>query len=376
MDESVDVLLVGFGAVGTMYAYIMQHGGRARVSVVCRRNFQSVKAHGIDISSEKYGTIKGWRPYRVFNSVSAACATNKPYNYVVLATKALPDVGPSNSEILEPLLSPSTYPFPQPVYVLMQNGIGVEKDLFESVSLATSGHPKVILASLYIMVNVVDGQVIHCDTERIAIGICRDTSRTENSAEETAILEPFASLITAAGSTVQIVSDIQGIKFSKNVWNAVFSTCSTLARCGLPGFFQHPHISEAVVPVIRAMFVEVVAVGRALGYDESVIPTSAIDACIAETATINTRSGIRHKPSMLVDLEMSQPLELEVILGELLRRAKSLNVDVPRIETLFALLTVVQAQILSANVSEHHSLPPSPGATPWRRILRRLRARR
>lgn len=81
---------------------------------------------------------------------------------MVIATKALPDVGQKNSAILAPLLSPS-YPFPQPVYVIMQNGLGVERDLLLAAEVTSSGSPSVILASLYIMANIVEGAVVHED---------------------------------------------------------------------------------------------------------------------------------------------------------------------------------------------------------------------
>lgn len=59
-----------------------------------------------------------------------------------------------------------------------------------------------------------------------------------------------------------------------------------------------------------------------------------------------SRTSTSHVPSMLVDAEREQPIEVEVILGEVVRMAKESNVDIPRIETLYALLVVVQNQIL------------------------------
>mgnify|MGYP001761042259 FL=1 len=46
-----EVLLLGLGAVGTLYAYILQSGG-ANVTAVCRSNYQVVRDHGIDIVSD------------------------------------------------------------------------------------------------------------------------------------------------------------------------------------------------------------------------------------------------------------------------------------------------------------------------------------
>jgi len=53
-----------------------------------------------------------------------------------------------------------------------------------------------------------------------------------------------------------------------------------------------------------------------------------------------------HTPSMLLDARRGRPFEVEVILGEVVRMARSVGVDIPRVETLYALLLVAQNQIL------------------------------
>jgi 2-dehydropantoate 2-reductase len=53
---------------------------------------------------------------------------------------------------------------------------------------------------------------------------------------------------------------------------------------------------------------------------------------MANTATMGS-----YKPSMLIDYLNKQPLEVEAILGEPVRRARALNVPVPTIETQYHL---------------------------------------
>ncbi|EEB92317.1 hypothetical protein MPER_09195, partial [Moniliophthora perniciosa FA553] len=53
-----------------------------------------------------------------------------------------------------------------------------------------------------------------------------------------------------------------------------------------------------------------------------------------------------HAPSMLLDMRQGKPMEVEVILGEVVRLAKRVGVDIPRIEMMYAILLVVQNQIL------------------------------
>jgi 2-dehydropantoate 2-reductase len=42
-----------------------------------------------------------------------------------------------------------------------------------------------------------------------------------------------------------------------------------------------------------------------------------------------SRASTTHVPSMFVDAEKDQPIEVEVILGELVRMAKEFNVEIP-----------------------------------------------
>lgn len=56
-------------------------------------------------------------------------SADRLYSYVFLCTKALPDIIP-NSRLLAPLLTPEyAKQHGQPVYVLVQNGLNVERDL-------------------------------------------------------------------------------------------------------------------------------------------------------------------------------------------------------------------------------------------------------
>lgn len=62
-----EVLLIGFGAVGAFYAYVLQRGG-ANVTTVCRSNLASVRSRGVDIVSMKLGESPHWQPTRVAGS--------------------------------------------------------------------------------------------------------------------------------------------------------------------------------------------------------------------------------------------------------------------------------------------------------------------
>lgn len=55
-----------------------------------------------------------------------------------------------------------------------------------------------------------------------------------------------------------------------------------------------------------------------------------------------------HKMSLWVDVEQGRPIEVEVIVGEVVRLAKEVGVDVPRLEVVESLMRGLQASILES----------------------------
>ncbi|KZT22253.1 6-phosphogluconate dehydrogenase C-terminal domain-like protein [Neolentinus lepideus HHB14362 ss-1] len=363
--ETKDVLLIGFGAVGAIYALILQKSQKARVTVVARSNYDAINSRGMHIKSAKYGDIPGWKPDRLVKSVSDAL--DRPYSYVVVCTKYLPEVS-ATPDILRPLLSvPYTSKHPQPTYVLLQNGLNVEQDLYYAAKTAKADEePRIISGSVWITTNLTaENIVLHGDFDRLTLGVYRpsDSIATSNTPSEQAVLDDFASIVTAGGGVASAVPDIQGVRFQKNLWNLAFSSFATLTGHPVTALFRRqnaektmpaPYIADVTaeliekytIPAIRGVLNEALAVGRAMGYDESALPTAVVEGTIAGTKQLHMVPENNHRASMLLDIENGRPTEVEGIVGEVVRMAAHKGVDVPRIETIYALLLVVQNQIL------------------------------
>jgi len=71
--------------------------------------------------------------------------------------------------------------------------------------------------------------------------------------------------------------------------------------------------------------------GRALGFPdtEDGLPTSTVTNVLENTWKLHAKVDSTHVPSMLLDAERGKPIEVEVILGEVVRMAKERNVDIP-----------------------------------------------
>jgi 2-dehydropantoate 2-reductase len=79
---------------------------------------------------------------------------------VVIATKVISEVQ-TNAQLVAPLLSPEyTRTHSQPIFVLLQNGLNVERDLFITLRNIkdVNGNPwkpKIISAAVYVAVNLI-----------------------------------------------------------------------------------------------------------------------------------------------------------------------------------------------------------------------------
>jgi len=246
--------------------------------------------------------------------------------------------------------------------------LNVERDLYDALFALGKGIPRVIGVATSIATNLVEDNVVeHSNWEKLTIGVYRrnDYTTTVNSTEESALLEDISATIAAGGGHVIIVPEIQRAKFAKNFWNVAFSSFSTLTAYPLPAIFRPPPndgeeyepyvfpvtanlVQDHTIPTVRAVLDELVNLGRAMGFPDGDdgVPSSLPDRTIDHTASAHRLAESVHRPSMLLDAERGQPIEVEVIFGEVVRLARQFKVDIPRIDLLYALLVVVQNQIL------------------------------
>ncbi|EEB94483.1 hypothetical protein MPER_06695 [Moniliophthora perniciosa FA553] len=236
-----DVLLVGLGAIGAVYALALKRSGRVNLSVVARSNFDAVQENGLTFRSDQDGDhTKGWKPDRLLRFVSDAA--DRGYDYVFVATKVIPEIL-TTEKMLAPILTRSyTEKFGQPVYILLQNGIGVEKGLAAGIADISRGseirqvfdkRPSIVSACVYCMGNLIQPDMVeYVDGHRTTIGVYRpdDLMTTQNSPEEAAVLNDLKSLLEAGGAGTDVVPEIQRQKLKKNMLNLAFASFATLSK--------------------------------------------------------------------------------------------------------------------------------------------------
>ena len=123
--------------------------------------------------------------------------------------------------------------------------------------------------------------------------------------------------------------------FVKLLGNAAFNPISALTRATLVKMAQDPNIRALVVEIMT----EVSAIATRLGIT---LPVS-IDQRIAGAEAVG-----EHKTSMLQDLELGRPMELDCITGALVELGEKLSIPTPNLKAVYAC-----TKLLGVTVSAH-----------------------
>jgi 2-dehydropantoate 2-reductase len=329
---AINILVVGAGAVGAFYASRLAQVQSVNVSVVCRSNYKAVAASGFSVKSPKYGSYT-FTPRHTFANPQAAIDAGVTWDYILVSTKALPDVS-DDSQILAGLVKEG-----HTAIVLVQNGLGVEDPYSKRFPTAT------ILSAVTIVsaAQTAPGVIVHNRWTRISIGPYLPNSkpsRASTSSEIAAIAKngAFVKLLQEGGiadAEEYSHSKLQMVRWHKIAINASMNPSAVLsggstnnAMSTDPELYLH----------LKGVMEEVLSTApKVLG---TPLPKDlATSEAILRSTQRNTSGS---KPSMLLDWEQGKKMELEVILGNPIRIAREKGLEMPRLQSLYALLRKAQ----------------------------------
>jgi len=329
---AINILIVGAGAVGAFYASRIATVANTQVSVICRSNYKAVASKGFSVTSPKYGSYT-FTPHRTFANPREAIAANTQWDYILVSTKALPDVS-DDSEILVGLVKEG-----QSAIVLVQNGLGVEDPYIKRFPNAT------ILSAVTIVSATQNspGEITHNRWTRISIGpyLPETTdSTTHNEAGRQAIGRNtiFVKLLKDGG--ISDAEEYSHAKLQMVRWHKIAINASMNPSAVLSG--GSTNAAMATDPELsihlKAVMDEVLSIApKVLG---TPLPKDLATSEQIIRSTARNTSG--SKPSMLLDWEQGKIMELEVILGNPIRIAREKGLEMPRLQSLYALLRMAQ----------------------------------
>jgi 2-dehydropantoate 2-reductase len=270
------------------------------------------------------------------NSVPLADPT-LPFDYVIVTMKNIPEVN-NIPKIIAPAITPD-----HTTIVLFQNGLYIEPPIIEAFPSNV-----VLSAPSFIGAHEHNGHVIHDDHDNFHIGAFHNKSL--DKAFERTKLEEFAKIYN--GSKVvdaNVVDDIVFYRWRKVLWNGIFNPMCAITQLDSAAIRRFGGENS----LIRPGMVEMASIAMADGYD--------LGPGIVEEMVDITPVELSFRPSMLVDVDKGNPMEVEVVLGNALRVAREKGVQTPLLDTTYRFLKLTQARLLAArgHIAEPKEVPTS-----------------
>ncbi|KAF2481729.1 ketopantoate reductase PanE/ApbA-domain-containing protein [Neohortaea acidophila] len=336
------ILLIGAGAIGAFYAARLSTVPNTRVSVLCRSNYAAVQAEGFRIqSAQREFGASVFQPAHVFRDVEEIRRAGVKWAWIVVATKALPDVS-DDSALLEGLVASDDDD--GTAIVLIQNGIGVEAPyakrfprttILTAVTIASCAQPS-------------PGVIRHNRWTKTDLGPYRHSFSSANSTADDMDAKRarlFTDLLVQSGfrdTKSHPPKEMQAIRWHKTAINAGMNASSVLSA-GSTNFAlaTHPELSAHV----KAVMEEVLAVAARAVNDGAPLPLQKLGLGTPEKALARVSDSGKDdgsRPSMWNDWASGSRMELEVILGNVIKAGREAGVDVPRVQGMYALLKAAE----------------------------------
>jgi 2-dehydropantoate 2-reductase len=308
----------GAGAIGTHVAGRLAKGG-AEVSVIARgAQLEAIQANGVRVHAAD-GEISA----RV--AASADARALGPQDVVVVTVKA-PSL-PSVAAGIGPLLGPDT------AVAFVMNGVpwwyfqgtGGTQDGERLPKLDPGGvlwravdPARVIGGVVYSACTITEPGVVHVENQRSRIVLGEPNGRASGRTEA------LAAVLRAGGLVMEVTSRIRDTIWSKLLLNLGSGPLAVLTGCAPNRIFAEEACREAT----RRILAEGAAIAGAMGCP------------IEPNAEGQIANGAKsqHKPSILQDLELGRPMEIEALYGIPLDFARAHGVPTPTLDLLVAMV--------------------------------------
>ncbi|MBI3590711.1 MAG: 2-dehydropantoate 2-reductase [Candidatus Melainabacteria bacterium] len=306
------LLIFGTGAVGGYYGGMLVKAGFDITFIARGKNLEALKNNGLTL------IINGKKENFPINVLETLHATSlkKTFDYIFICVKSM-DTKDAALKIKNNVGYHTNV-------LSFQNGVDNEEIIGEVI-----GIDKVIGSSVYVTSKqVAPGVIDQFGYNAVMFGEL-DKSESKRVSELKSILE-------SSGIVCVLSKDILGDLWNKLVWNASFNPVSVLTEKTVDKMLSDKETFE----LIKNIMLEVKNVALAHGIG---IRPDTVEFNINRSKNITPNATLSQdfkgfKTSMLQDFERGKPIELEEIVGVVIRKAKEKNVSVPNIFNVYTRL--------------------------------------
>lgn len=295
------VAIIGAGAVGGYYGGALARAG-VDVALICRGGHRdAIVANGLHVSSN-------WGDYTVHPQATPDSTEVGPVDLVLYAVKLY-----SNSEalpLIEPLLDDGTIVLP------VQNGTDSGAKIAD-----VYGWDRVVAGATYIeAARTAPGQIEQTgSTARITFG--------EQDGSTTRRTDRIVEVLDQEGIQTEVSDNINATLWTKLVLVGAIGTVMAASRASYVELLDSPEGENT----IRIVMEEIKAVGESEGIS---FAAGMIDQHLAGAR----EEAPELKASLQIDLDSGNPLEIDDLLGAVIRKGHANGVPVPASAALYATL--------------------------------------
>jgi len=322
------ICIFGAGAIGGLVGARLAEAGEADVSLIARGpHLAAMQERGLTLRDEG-----GERTIRVKASDDPAALGPQDYVFIALKAHSVPAI----LDTVKPLIGPET------AVVTAQNGLPwwyfykeagpYEGRRIEAVDPGgriwdAIGPERAIGCVVHPAADVeAPGVIRHTEGDRLPLG--------EPSGEKTERTLALSKALVAAGFRAPVRPQIRSEIWVKLWGNLSFNPISALTGATLAAICA----DDGTRAVARAMMLEAQAIAEALGIRFPI----DVDRRIAGAAEVG-----EHKTSMLQDLELGRPMEVEALVGAVRELGQLTGRPPPTIDTVLGLIRLRAATPLS-----------------------------
>jgi 2-dehydropantoate 2-reductase len=298
---SMQILVVGCGAIGGLFAAALSSVARVTAFDANTEHVDAITARGLQITGKNPGTV------RIQATADPVTLKDAKFDAVVFLIKSGITAGALAE--LRPVLAGT------PALVTLQNGMG-NAEVLVTVPEAVVIRGVTMNAGRYVEPGCI---------ERLIEGKTW-LGPTRGNVDDVA---PLADLLNKGGMETEVVADPMGAVWSKFVFNCVMNPLGAL----MMGDNASRYDSVEMRALIDDMAAECMAVVRALGGRFAFPPMEFVE---------KVRSGeiplSKHAGSMALDIERGAPTEIDELTGFIVREGERLKVPVPNCKAVHRLV--------------------------------------
>ena len=293
--------IIGTGAVGGYYGGLLQKAG-FDVHFLMHSDYAFVKEHGLTVESVNGGfrlpQMNVYNDPRQMPRCDVTIVSLKTTVNAILKD-VLPYVVKENGVVLT-----------------LQNGLGSEAEIASIID------PERVIGGLCFLCSnkIGSGHIRHVDYGLITMGEYRADGQLGGISPR---LELLGAAMRLANVEIQLVEDLPLARWKKLVWNIPFNGLTVVQNCLTDELLRNPELRA----LCRRLMDEVAAASAACARP---IQQEFIDKMIADTEKM-----VPYAPSMRLDFDRGNPMEIESIYGNPIQSAKSAGVAMPETETLY-----------------------------------------